>query len=975
MRMRTRWTIGAIVFLTSLALLAALSSGAEGSPTIDGVVSQDEYDLMVTYDSAQYKVYWTFENDQMYMAISAKTTGWVAIGFDPTDRMKDADMVYGWVTAQGAIVLDLYATGVNGPHPEDTTMGGTYDLLEATGMEAAGWTTLEFRRNLNTGDTYDNVIPTTGTIPIIWAVGPVDDFTTQHIRRGGAIWPNGADITLKSAPDVVYTGEQVDLEWWVNLTVWSSTDVIQTGIHWDTISHTGVPHLSDYPNASAMLPGEVDGEYTTSIVAPDDPGTIYFIIHAIAGGNDLYAPMAYTVLVVSPPELTLVTSPDEAMEGSMVMVDWLITNAATTDISHTAVHWDTTSQGQPLDFNSYTVMVPGYEGMMEGEYHANLTAPQGPATIYFILHAIVDDDHFYAPMEYTVEVYETPAVTLDLAPEMATVDDVIVIRWTVSSPSPGDVTHTAVHWDVTSHGEPLGFTTYANTVLGSMGSMAGEYFANVTVPSTPGKVYFVVHAIVMDTDYYAMMEYEIDVVDTPAVSYVVFMDTVFTEGNIMVRWNISGAALVDVTLAAAHWDTVSGGEPLDAANYANTEIAMDGASESDLKAMWTTPESSGTLYFVVHMIVNEMEIYGMREYHIMVIDTPVIDLVSPAQKVFAGDDIQIMWDIMNVDNLEVAHTAVHWDLSSQGTPLGFQAYANTELAMNGEPHTAYMVTLTAPMSVGSVFFVVHAIVMEENFYVEMEYEVMVIMRPTITLVDAPELVLVEDNIGIWWDIDGVDMAFVDHAAVHWDITSYDVPLDFSAYANTVMAMDGSPISDRKAVFTAINAPGTLYFVIHAIVLGENFYAEMEYSVEVTTEPITEPTIEDVDFEAKVEEGDRVTVTFSIPDVDVSRVSHVGLHWDVESQGTPLDFSNYAYSEIVDPIAEGNYTITFKVPDKEGTVYLVIHSVIDGENVYAGDVESELKVEKAGSTPGFGTGLALLAVAIIAAMIVATRREN
>ena len=252
---------------------------------------------------------------------------------------------------------------------------------------------------------------------------------------------------------------------------------------------------------------------------------------------------------------------------------------------------------------------------------------------------------------------------------------------------------------------------------------------------------------------------------------------------------------------------------------------------------------------------------------------------------------------------------------------------------------------------------------------------MVIMRPTITLVDAPELVLVEDNIGIWWDIDGVDMAFVDHAAVHWDITSYDVPLDFSAYANTVMAMDGSPISDRKAVFTAINAPGTLYFVIHAIVLGENFYAEMEYSVEVTTEPITEPTIEDVDFEAKVEEGDRVTVTFSIPDVDVSRVSHVGLHWDVESQGTPLDFSNYAYSEIVDPIAEGNYTITFKVPDKEGTVYLVIHSVIDGENVYAGDVESELKVEKAGSTPGFGTGLALLAVAIIAAMIVATRREN
>jgi len=975
MRMRTRWTIGAIVFLTSLAFLGPLSSGAEGSPTVDGVVSQDEYDLMVTYDSARYEVYWTFENNQMYMAVSALTTGWVAIGFDPTDRMKDADMVYGWVTAQGAIVLDLYATGVNGPHPEDTSMGGTYDLLEATGREASGWTTLEFRRNLNTGDTYDNVIPTTGTIPIIWAVGPVDDFTTQHIRRGGTAWPNAADISLKSAPDVVYTGEQVDLEWWVNLTVWSSTDVTQTGIHWDTISHTGVPDLSDYPNASAMLPGEVDGDYTVSIVAPDDPGTIYFIIHAIAGGNDLYAPMAYSVQVVPPPELTLVASPDDAMEGSKVMIDWLVANAATTDISHTAVHWDTTPHGQPLDFNSYTVMVPGYEGTMEGEYHANLTAPEGPATIYFILHAIVDDEDFYASMEYTVEVHDTPAVTLDLAPEMATVDDVVEIRWTVSSPLPGDVTHTAVHWDVTSHGEPLDFTNYANAVLGSMGSMTGEYFANVTVPSTPGKVYFVVHGIVMDTDYYAMMEYEIDVVDAPVVSYVMFMDAVLTEGNIMVVWNISGASLVDVTHAAVHWDTVSGGEPLDIANYANTETAMDGSSESDLKAMWTAPESSGTLYFVVHVIINEMDIYGGMEYHVMVIDTPVIDLVSAPEKVFAGDDIHITWDISNVDDLEVAHTAVHWDLSSQGTPLDFQAYTNTELAMNGEPHTAYMVTLTAPMSAGSVFFVVHAIVMEENFYAEMEYEVMVIMRPTIALVDAPETVLVEGNIGIWWDVDGVDMAEVEHAAVHWDITSYGTPLDFSAYANTVMAMDGSPVSDRKAMFTAISTEGRVYFVIHAIVLGENFYAVMEYSVEVTTESITEPTIEDVDFDANVEEGDKVTVTFSIPDVDVSRVSHVGLHWDTESQGTPLDFSNYAYSEIVDLIAEGNYTITFEVPDKEGTVFFVIHSVIDGENVYAGDVESELKVEKAESTPGFGTGLALLAVAIIATMIVVTRRRN
>ena len=63
-----------------------------------------------------------------------------------------------------------------------------------------------------------------------------------------------------------------------------------------------------------------------------------------------------------------------------------------------------------------------------------------------------------------------------------------------------------------------------------------------------------------------------------------------------------------------------------------------------------------------------------------------------------------------------------------------------------------------------------------------------------------------------------------------------------------------------------------------------------------------------------------------------------------------------------------------LPD-QGTVFFVVHSVIDGENVYEGNVESSFKVEKAEETPGFGTGLALLAVAVIAGMIVATRSKK
>ncbi|UCC92790.1 MAG: hypothetical protein JSW25_09025, partial [Thermoplasmata archaeon] len=177
--------------LAIVAALALTSAGAEAAPTIDGTIESGEYERMVKYDNDMYEVHWTITDTELWMGIYAQTTGWVAIGFDPTDRMKDADMVFGWVDGTGTLsIFDAYATGVNGPHPVDTDQGGTDDITEAAGTESSGWTTLEFRRDLSTGDTWDNDIPTSGAIPLIWAVGNTDDFNSYHARRGGTMWPN-----------------------------------------------------------------------------------------------------------------------------------------------------------------------------------------------------------------------------------------------------------------------------------------------------------------------------------------------------------------------------------------------------------------------------------------------------------------------------------------------------------------------------------------------------------------------------------------------------------------------------------------------------------------------------------------------------------------------------------------------------------------------------------------------------------------
>jgi len=114
------------------------------------------------------------------MALKGDTTGWISIGLEPTTRMQDADMIFGWVEDDVATVQDLFSTGPTGPHPPDTTLGGTNDIIEFEGTEIDGVTIIEFKRKLDTGDQYDHSLAEGQTIDFIWAMATVDNFTTQH---------------------------------------------------------------------------------------------------------------------------------------------------------------------------------------------------------------------------------------------------------------------------------------------------------------------------------------------------------------------------------------------------------------------------------------------------------------------------------------------------------------------------------------------------------------------------------------------------------------------------------------------------------------------------------------------------------------------------------------------------------------------------------------------------------------------------
>jgi hypothetical protein len=178
----------AVVTLLLTFIMLATSHSAAAAPVVDGEIVQDEYEYHVSFGNGHFHLYWSFlDNETIQMGIFAGASGMVAVGFDPSVRMKDADMIIGFREGAGDFELhDAWSIGQTGPHPDDADEGGTFDLMEYTIKESGGETTAEFTRKLVTGDSLDKDIPRDGKLKVIWATSDTDAFETYHTRRGTA---------------------------------------------------------------------------------------------------------------------------------------------------------------------------------------------------------------------------------------------------------------------------------------------------------------------------------------------------------------------------------------------------------------------------------------------------------------------------------------------------------------------------------------------------------------------------------------------------------------------------------------------------------------------------------------------------------------------------------------------------------------------------------------------------------------------
>ncbi len=189
--MKWKLFLGILLFLGTISYLSGCGGQnnetpgpaeafVPGSWKADGIIEAGEYRHTVT--RSDFDVHYTVDDVYAWFGLKARTAGWVAIGFEPSSRMKDADLVLGMVKNGEAMISDQFSTDMYGPHFPDTELGGTNDILDYGGREENGYTVIEFKRLLATDDEFDRDI-TGDSVSIIIAYGSTDDFSRQHAWR------------------------------------------------------------------------------------------------------------------------------------------------------------------------------------------------------------------------------------------------------------------------------------------------------------------------------------------------------------------------------------------------------------------------------------------------------------------------------------------------------------------------------------------------------------------------------------------------------------------------------------------------------------------------------------------------------------------------------------------------------------------------------------------------------------------------
>lgn len=172
--------LGLIVLLSAATdIVIQFNDGGQGVVPVK-YIEQITFEEMESVIVEGIELQWRTDEEYIYVNVIAPTTGWVSVGFDPSNQMADADIKFGYVDDMGEVMVrDDFGTSATS-HAADSSLGGTDDIEDYLGWEENGETLIRFQFPLNSGDMYDKDLVPGNTYTIILAYGASDNFTGFH---------------------------------------------------------------------------------------------------------------------------------------------------------------------------------------------------------------------------------------------------------------------------------------------------------------------------------------------------------------------------------------------------------------------------------------------------------------------------------------------------------------------------------------------------------------------------------------------------------------------------------------------------------------------------------------------------------------------------------------------------------------------------------------------------------------------------
>ncbi len=139
-----------------------------------------------TADTDGFHLEWMVDGENLNVKVSTETEGWVAVGFNPSKKMKDANIIIGFVENGTVTIEDHFGNGQIS-HRSDIALGGSDDVSNKAGTEVNGVTELSFTIPMDSGEQDDRALMEGETYKVIFASNRKDKITAKHNRRSSTM--------------------------------------------------------------------------------------------------------------------------------------------------------------------------------------------------------------------------------------------------------------------------------------------------------------------------------------------------------------------------------------------------------------------------------------------------------------------------------------------------------------------------------------------------------------------------------------------------------------------------------------------------------------------------------------------------------------------------------------------------------------------------------------------------------------------